>query len=103
MRLYGLKNCDTCRKALKMLTNAEFVDVRADGVPYDLLVRAFAEFGDALVNSRSTTWRNLSEEERGTAPLDLLVEHPTLMKRPLIERDGVLYLGWGRDVQMALG
>ena len=40
MRLYGLKNCDTCRKAMKALPQAEFVDVRADGVPADVLAAA---------------------------------------------------------------
>ncbi len=103
MRLYGLKTCDTCRKALKVLENADFVDVRAEGVPEDVLNRAYAEFGGALVNTRSTTWRELSEEARQAAPIALLQAHPTLMKRPLIEADGALYLGWGKDVQAALG
>lgn len=103
MRLYGIKTCDTCRKALKVLENAEFVDVRADGMPDDVLEKAFAEFGGALVNTRSTTWRGLSEDARQEAPLELLRAHPTLMKRPLIEVDGALYLGWGKDVQAALG
>lgn len=103
MRLFGLKNCDTCRKALKSLQSAELVDVRADGVPDAVMAQAFEQFGDALVNNRSTTWRQLSEEERNTAPLALLAQHPTLMKRPLIEADGTLYLGWGKDVQAALG
>jgi len=99
MKLYGLKNCDTCRKALKSLNNAEFVDVRADGVPPELLARAFAEFGGTLLNSRSTTWRNLTESERMRAPLDLLRDHPTLMKRPLIDTGETLYLGWTKPVQ----
>ncbi|MBR9841977.1 MAG: arsenate reductase [Rhodobacteraceae bacterium] len=103
MRLYGLKTCDTCRKALKVLENAQFVDVRAEGVPEDVLKKAYEEFGGALVNTRSTTWRGLSEEERGQEPISLLQAHPTLMKRPLVEVDGALYLGWGKDVQAALG
>lgn len=103
MRLYGLKNCDTCRKALKTLENVEFVDVRADGVPADMLSRAFDEFGDALVNTRSTTWRGLDADERQKPALELLATHPTLMKRPLIEANGNLYLGWTKDVQAALG
>ena len=100
--LYGLKNCDTCRKAMKSLGSVGFVDVRADGVPQVTLEAAFETFGAALANTRSTTWRNLSEEERAKPVLELIAEHPTLMKRPLIERDGVLYLGWGKDTQAAL-
>jgi arsenate reductase len=103
MKLYGLTTCDTCRKALKTLSAAEFVDVRADGVPGPVLEAALTAFGEQILNTRSTTWRNLDEVERAKAPMELLQLHPTLMKRPLIEVDGTLYLGWGKDVQEALG
>lgn len=103
MILYGLKTCDTCRKALKSLPQARFVDVRADGVPGPVLDRAFAEFGTALVNTRSTTWRGLDEMQRARLPLELLRAHPTLMKRPLIERNGTLFLGWTAETRRGLG
>lgn len=103
MRLFGLKTCDTCRKAMKQLDNVEFVDVRAQGVPSAVMSQAFETFGDALVNTRSTTWRGLSESERVRPALELLVEHPTLMKRPLIEHDGALFLGWTAATRTALG
>tara|TARA_R110002020_G_scaffold400596_6_gene610809 strand:- start:56777 stop:57097 length:321 start_codon:yes stop_codon:yes gene_type:complete len=103
MILYGLKNCDTCRKALKALPSATLVDVRVDGVPDDILARAHQQFGAALLNTRSTTWRGLDEAERGQPPLELIAKHPALMKRPLIAADGTLYLGWAKDVQQALG
>lgn len=102
MILYGLKTCDTCRKARKALPEAEFVDVRDSGVPQTVLHRAHEEFGTALLNTRSTTWRGLDEAERSRAPLDLLQDHPTLMKRPLIDAGGQLYLGWTKDTQQAL-
>ncbi len=102
MKLYGLKTCDTCRKALKSHPDAEFVDVRAAGVPGALLDRAFAQFGAALVNTRSTTWRGLSETERQMSPVDAIAAHPTLMKRPLIVDGDTLYLGWGPETQNAL-
>lgn len=102
MKLYGLKTCDTCSKALKLLPQAEFVDVRADGVPAALLERAHAVFGQALVNTRWTTWRGLSEQERARPPLELLHSHPSLMKRPLIDTGETLHLGWTKDVQAAL-
>lgn len=103
MQLFGLKNCDTCRKALKILDNVDFVDVRTQGVPADILAQAVAEFGDAVVNTRSTTWRGLSDQQRKIAPLELLRQHPTLMKRPLIEHGGKLFLGWSAKTQTALG
>ncbi len=105
MQFYGLKTCDTCRKAQKLLTEAghsvTVTDVRADGVSRADLERFHAAFGDALVNTRSTTWRDLSDEDRARDPIELLLEHPTLMKRPVIEADA-LYLGWGKDVQAKL-
>lgn len=78
------------------------IDVRAQGVPQELLARAFEVFGEKLLNTRSTTWRGLSEADRARPPLELLADHPALMKRPLIEDQGQLYLGWGPDVQAAL-
>ena len=102
MKLYGLKNCDTCRKALKALPDAQLVDVRADGISLELLQAAEAQFGAALLNTRSTTWRGLDESERARPELDLLQDHPTLMKRPLIETNGALHLGWTKEVQAAL-
>ncbi len=102
MLIYGLKTCDTCRKAVKALPQAEFLDVRADGVPTDVLEAAQARFGDKLLNTRSTTWRGLDEAERARAPLELLADHPTLMKRPLIVDGDSMYLGWTKDVQAAL-
>ncbi|WP_171178470.1 ArsC/Spx/MgsR family protein [Ruegeria sp. HKCCD8929] len=103
MRLFGLKSCDTCRKALKLLPDAQFVDVRSDGLPQDVLAQALTRFGETLLNTRSTTWRGLDETERARAPADLLADHPALMKRPLIERDGELYLGWNAETRTALG
>lgn len=103
MRLYGLKTCDTCRKALKALPEATLVDVRAEGVPEDVLAAALEQFGAALVNTRSTTWRGLDDEARSGEPLELLKAHPSLMKRPLIVSGTDMYLGWAKDTQAALG
>jgi arsenate reductase len=101
--LFGLKSCDTCRKAMRSLDDVAFVDVRAEGVPRPILDRALAQFGDRLVNTRSTTWRGLTEEDRAAPPLDLLTDHPTLMKRPLIVAGDAMYLGWAPEVRAALG
>lgn len=102
MFLYGLPNCDTCRKARKVLPQAAFVDVRDEGVPEDVLQVALARFGDRLLNTRSTTWRGLSEAQRAEAPLALLKAHPALMKRPLIVDGDKMYLGWDKPVMAAL-
>lgn len=110
IRLYGLKNCDTCRKALKELSaagkDAEPIDIRA-GAGEAEIARWLGKAGaEALVNRRSTTWRGLGETERaaaaGDGALALLVAHPALIKRPVIEADGALFVGWGADVRAAL-
>lgn len=103
MRFFGLKTCDTCRKALKALAAAEkspeIIDVRKDGVSPDDLAIIIAQFGDAALNKASTTWRGLSDTEKEQPVADLLAAHPTLMKRPVIEADGQWTIGWKSDVQ----
>ncbi len=105
MKLYGIKACDTCRKALKMLREAgkdvTFVDIRDTPLERRQLLSFHETFGDTLLNTRSTTWRGLDDSERTKDPLELLAAHPTLMKRPVID-DGTLYLGWAKDTQQAL-
>ena len=112
MKLYGLKNCDTCKKALKALeaagTDVDFVDVRAEGVPEANLMAWIEAHGvDLLVNTRSTTWRGLDEAARAgvSSPdgaLALLQKHPTLMKRPVIVDGVASHVGWTKAVQGAL-
>ena len=106
MIVYGLKNCDTCRKAVKAL-GADLHDVRETPVTRDQLGSWYAAFGAALVNTRSTTWRGLDEAARASADTSegavaLLLAHPTLIKRPVIEKAGAVHLGWTRAVQDAL-
>ncbi len=103
MKIYGLKNCDTCRKAAKALPDATLIDVRADKVPEHVLSNAFEIFGHALLNTRSTTWRGLDAAERDGEPLALIEAYPVLMKRPLIVSESDMYLGWNKDTQAALG
>ncbi len=101
MKIYGIKNCDTCRKAVKALA-VELHDVRDAPLSAAQLTEFYTALGEGLVNKRSTTWRNLDAEERQQDPIALLQKHPTLMKRPVIERDGQLFLGWTKEVQAAL-
>lgn len=109
--LYGLKTCDTCRKALKALeaagVAATFTDVRSDPGLAARLPGWLAALGaDALVNTRSTTWRGLDESERARLandPAGLLKDHPTLIKRPVIEAGGGVYCGWTPAARTALG
>jgi Spx/MgsR family transcriptional regulator len=102
LTVYGIKQCDTCHKALAWLEqhgiDHRFHDFRTDGLEAGLL-RAWleSEFADRLINRRSTTWRQLSEAQRrvqGDALLDLLLQYPTLIKRPVFVRERIVAVGF---------
>lgn len=100
--IWGLANCDSCRKARAALAQAglEVVlrDIRAEPLSESELQEALTRFGGGLVNTRSRTWAQLDTETRGMEPAALLAAHPAAMKRPLIRlRDGRMFLGKGAD------
>ena len=69
MKIWHLKTCDTCRKAIKALTAAghdlSLIDVRADGVDKSVLDDLVTNHGwETALNRRSTTWRGLSESDK---------------------------------------
>ncbi len=108
MIFYGLKTCDTCRKAQKELRAAgqefETVDVRADGVRADKLTAWTEKTGwKKLLNTRSTTWRNLGAPDKenmdAAKAVKLMAAHPTLIKRPVIENGNALTVGWSQEVK----
>lgn len=102
MRLIGLKTCDTCRKARKALESAgytvDYTDVRADGLSAAEIDTIVATFPEKALNKSSATWRGLSDAEKAFDPKVLLIEHPTLLKRPVIV-DGDWTIGWDKAVQ----
>lgn len=104
--VYGIKNCDTVKKALKWLTEQQIAhqlhDYRVQGLDLDFLNRAEAAFGwEALVNKRSTTWRNLDEATKKnlskSTALSILAEQPTLIKRPIILQDHLALIGFDQS------
>ena len=100
--VYGIKQCDTCRKALKWLDGQgiehRFHDFRSDGLAAELLQDWLGSpYADKLVNRRSTTWRQLTEQQRqleGGELVALLLDHPTLIKRPVFVRDEIIAIGF---------
>ena len=107
LNFYCLKNCDTCRKSLKELEAAGFdvtvTDIRKDGVPAAVLTEALGRLGQAvLLTTRSPTWKTLSAAEQQSDPVQLMLQHPTLMKRPLIMNDDWISAGWAKETRSAL-
>ena len=92
--LYGIKNCDTVKKARKWLdahdVEYRFHDFRADGLDTNDLETWVNELGwEVLVNRRGTTWRQLDAAVRDAidepTALKLMEENPTLIKRPVLD------------------
>ncbi len=96
--LYGIKNCDTVKKARRWLDEQQiayrFHDYRADGLDPALLDTFMAELGwEALLNTRGTTWRKLDDARRegiqnAPAAAELMLEMPAIIKRPLLWAPG---------------
>lgn len=99
MILYGLKNCDTCRKALRSLATegfeVTFRDIRTEQPDVETLQDWWDRMGEKLLNSRSKTWRDLPEIERNGDPVSLMQQYPVLMKRPIVvTAEGEVSCGW---------
>jgi arsenate reductase len=104
--LYGIKNCDTVRKGRRWLADHDieyrFHDFRADGISEKMLGSWVEDLGwEALLNRRSTSWRHLPTAQRDgldrATAIKLMLEHPTLIKRPVLEIDNRHYLGFREE------
>ena len=110
LNVYGIKQCDTCRKALKWLSSKSvehhFHDLRVDGLQREMVEAWLASgFSEVLINKRSTTWRKLSEAEReaaGDELVNLLLANPTLIKRPVFVDGAVVAVGFDAGAQELL-
>ena len=99
MLIYGLKNCDKCRAARKVLLNSVFVDLRETPFARMEISTLVKNYGEDIVNKKSTTWRSLTETDRQLTTTDLLEAYPTLFKRPIIEDgEGHYTFGWTKDI-----
>jgi len=108
LTIYGLKNCDTCRKARSWLKERgidhEFHDVRADGITSADVQRWADTAGwEKLLNRRGTTWRGLSDTDKEAVDeakaVSLMSENPALIKRPVFEQAGKVVVGFTADDQ----
>jgi arsenate reductase len=104
--IYGLATCDTTRAARKWLDGKKvayaFHDVREDGLTRPLVEGWMKKLGwEKVLNKASTTWRELPEKEKAGVDekkaVALLLAHPTLVKRPVLDRGGELMLGFKPD------
>ncbi len=108
--LFGIKNCDTVKKARKWLEaqgqEYTFHDFREQGLDKATLAIWLEKVGkDTLINKRSTTWKQLSDQQKSefdgetlnSAAQDLVIENPTLIKRPVMESQDTITVGFKAD------
>jgi len=109
--LYGISNCDTVRKARHWLSEHDvdyvFHDLRKDGLDTKVLQHWNKKAGwETLLNKRGTTWRKLPETVRDKinqqSALKLMLEQPTLIKRPVLDADKQVHVGFSTDHYMSL-
>lgn len=101
--IYGIKNCDTMKKAFKWLdaTNIDynFHDYKKDQPDIHILGQAIAVHGwEAVINQRGTTWRQLDDTTKASMnaekAIPLALENPSILKRPLLVHNNKHYLGF---------
>jgi Spx/MgsR family transcriptional regulator len=104
--LYGIKNCDTVKKARKWLDentiSYQFHDLRADGLTSAMIEAWIKSVGwETVLNKRGTTWRkldpNTQEQVTEKNVTELLLEHPAMIKRPVLDIDGNITIGFKAD------
>jgi arsenate reductase len=114
MNLYGIPSCTTVKKARAWLADhahdVAFQDFKKEGVNTAWLQDVIKQTGwQALLNTRGTTWRKLSDAEKATASdeagaIALMLAQPSVIKRPVLEHDGRYHLGFAEDqYQVLLG
>ena len=107
MKLYGIKNCDTVKKARVYLdehnVDYEFVDFRDSPITIDTISQFIEKVGmEVLVNKRSTTYRGLSDAQKSNITPSLILENPTLIKRPVVVNRQQVLVGFKEDAFKAL-
>jgi len=109
--LYGIKNCDSVKKAKNFLEKQSIAyryhDFREDGLSESTIIDWLNQCGiEQLVNKKSTTWKNLSESEKSTLTADtvisLCMKYETLIKRPVLEHNGTAYIGFNEKLYLSI-
>ncbi|HBF31499.1 ArsC family reductase [Rhizobium sp.] len=101
--LYGIKNCDTMKKARIWLDDHgidyAFHDYKAKGIDRDSLQLWCSKAGwETVLNRAGTTFKKLSEQDRADLTQDkaitLMLAQPSMIKRPVLDKDGQLLVGF---------
>ncbi|MEF1254133.1 ArsC family reductase [Vibrio sp. M260112] len=109
--MYGIPNCDTIKKAKKWLeaegVEYNFHDYRKQGIDKAMVETFCQQLGwENVVNKRGTTFRQLSQEQKDNldqnSAIELLVEQPAMIKRPILVTNDTYHLGFKADQYAAI-
>jgi Spx/MgsR family transcriptional regulator len=107
MKIYGIKNCDTMKKARKWLADnqldVEFHDYKKDGLSPELLTSLVSNIGwESLVNKRGTTYRKLDDNVKDNldeaSAIKVMLDNPSIIKRPILEKENQYLLGFKAEL-----
>ncbi len=111
IRLYGIPNCDTMKKARAWLADHgveyQFHDYKKEGID-EATLRGWADQvgWETLLNRRGMMWRRLPQETRdsmnGQKALEVMLETPSIIKRPVLEMGGKIHVGFSPEQYEAL-
>jgi arsenate reductase len=105
--LYGIKNCDTMKKAMRWLndnnTDYTFHDYRKEGIDAQWIKDVLSKVElDIFINKRGTTFRQLDEDVKAVLTVEsaipLLIAQPAMIKRPILIHGDTIQLGFKPDI-----
>lgn len=111
LKMYGIKNCDTVKKARHYLeaegSAYEFHDFKKDGINKAMIDKWAAVLGwEALLNKKGMTWRKFSKEQKQglnkNKAIKLMLENSSVIKRPVLEKGKKVFIGFSEDEYKAL-
>lgn len=105
LKVYGIKNCNKIRNTRKWLDERnvgyEFIDVKKTPIPAEKLADFTEKVGlDTLINRRGMKWRQLGLADKNVSEQELfdqMLEHQTMIKRPLITKGEAIMVGYDED------
>lgn len=109
--IYGIKNCDTIKKARKWLDNNQieynYHDFRIDGISKPIINEWLKQLEwESLLNTRGTTWRKLDDERKSeinkAKAIALMLEQPAIIKRPVLSYKNKYHLGFKEDIYLKI-
>ena len=107
VKIYGIKNCDTMKKAMKWLDEQgiayQFHDYKKSGIDPKRLASWETKLGwETLLNRRGMMWRRVPEEVKAAidrdSALGLMLETPSIIKRPVLDTGNALYVGFKPEI-----